>query len=154
MPKSICAPFRVLFRGTYSTSQKSHGFPRLPHPSSAKLGTLGARTPVTSQHRGSSCHGFSAFCDVRSSLTLSSPNAVMPTHVLPELARPQDRPLSTLAQLWLFRENKFQAQTHALTQRGPAAGGSTPLVSCHLPVRHTPSLLHFPWKAHPASPSH
>ena len=35
----------------------------------------------------------------------------MPTHVLPELARPQDHPLFTLTQLRLFRENKFQAQT-------------------------------------------
>ena len=97
--KSICAHSRALFRGTYSTSQKSHGFPVLSHPPSAELGTLGAGTPVTSQHRGSSCRGFSAFCDVCSSCTLSSPDAVIPTHVLPELARPQDRPLSTFAQL-------------------------------------------------------
>ena len=30
--KSICAHSRALFRGTYSTSQKSHGFPVLSHP--------------------------------------------------------------------------------------------------------------------------
>ena len=69
----------------------------------------------------------------------------MPTHVLPELARPQDRPLSTLAQLQLFRENKFQAQTHALTQRGPGAGGSA---STGVLSQRTPSLLHLPGKAH------